>query len=265
MNTPARTTERPSAPSAGPAPRPGAPASKPPRIGLVDVLRGIAIIAVIGYHLMWDLGDLDLIGVHIGIEPWGMWVARSIAGTFLFLVGVSLALAHADGIRHRSFWRREAELVGYALLVTVATAIVLPHAWVSFGILHCIAVVSVLALPLVRAPWWVGASAAVAAVAAPIFITLPGQSRWIAWTGLTEGVPSTIDHAPVLPMFALTVAGVLLVRWARRAKILDRLAQVRTDRQPLSWLAFLGRHTLGIYLLHQPILLAVLYAWLALT
>lgn len=231
------------------------------RIGLIDVARGVAIVAVVVYHLVWDLGDLGLIDSTPAQGETGKNVAHGIAGSFIFLVGVSLVLAHGDRFRPRKFLRRLAELVGYALLVSVVTLLIFPSQWVSFGILQCLAVASVLALPFLRASRLLAVGAAVLAFALPGLVTIPGDSRWLSWTGLTEDVQPTIDHAPLLPLFGLTLLGIVLMRTLRERGDDVRLARVRTDRGPLGWLAFVGRHTLVIYLLHQPILLGLLNAW----
>lgn len=231
-----------------------------PRIGLIDAGRGVAILAVIAYHLVWDLGDFDYLAGHPARSDTGVLIAHCIAGSFLFLVGVSLVLAHGDRFRRQAFIRRTLELVAYGVVISLATYIAMPAQWVSFGILQCIALVSVLALPFLWASRMVAVGAAVLAVALPGLVDIPGRSRWVAWTGLTEAGPVTIDHAPVLPLFALTLMGIVLMRTLRMRGGDTRLAQVSTDRPPLQWLAFLGRHTLVIYLLHQPILLGALYA-----
>lgn len=238
-------------------------ARRAPRIGLIDVLRGVAILAVIAYHLTWDLGDFGFLPSRPAQSETGENIAHAIAGTFLFLVGVSLVLSHADGFRARAFGRRLVELVGYGALISLVTYLVMPSQWVSFGILQCIAVVSVLAVPFLRPSRAVALGAAVLAVALPGLVQLPGSSRWVSWTGLTEATAPTIDSAPVLPLFALTLLGVVLMRTLRANGGDHRLAAVSTDRGLLGWLAFLGRHTLVIYLVHQPILLGLLnaYVW----
>lgn len=236
-----------------------------PRIGLIDVVRGVAIIAVIVYHLVWDLGDFDLIAGHPARSENGTHIAHGIAGTFLFLVGVSLVLAHGERFRPRPFVHRLAELVAYGLLISVATYVVMPNQWVSFGILQCIAVSTVLAVPFLRLSRAVALGAAGMAIALPGLVNIPGGSRWVSWTGLTEHGPVTIDHAPVLPLFALALLGIVVMRTLVENGASERLAQISTDSGPLRWLSFLGRHTLVIYLVHQPVLLGLLHAHRALT
>ena len=101
------------APAAPPAPR---------RIDLLDVLRGVALLAMATYHFTWDLeffGYLDR-----GLTGQGGWklFARCIASSFLFLAGVSLVLAHARGIRWRPFGKRFAQVAAGAAAITAMPA-----------------------------------------------------------------------------------------------------------------------------------------------
>lgn len=249
----ARAQVRPAAPTSGRGRGGG-------RVAWVDIARGVAIVAVVAYHLTWDLGDLGFIDVKIADTDWGAAIARTIAGTFLFLVGVSLVLAHGRGIRHGAFWRRQAQLLGLAVVISIVTRIAFPDAWISFGILHCIVVAGMLALFSVRAPRWVPLAAAAVCTVVYLRVDLPGNSRWVAWTGLTDQTPATVDHAPVLPLLALTFLGVFLAGIATDRDWWARLPQQAGAQVPGRQLAFLGRHTLAIYMLHQLVLLGILHA-----
>lgn len=251
-----------------------------PRWAVVDLLRGIAIVAVVGFHFTWDLGDLGFISWRISAHWSGKVIAHVIAGAFLFLVGVSLVLAHRRGIRWRSFCRREVQLVALALVITAVSAVYQPDEVVTFGILHAIALVSLVALPLVRAPHWAPWLLAVVALALPWLVHLPGRSSWISWTGLADGSRATLDWQPVVPWLALTFVGIGVMRWlldageevttvARGSSVSGRsgeevatVARLRAWRPatgPVRWLGVLGRHTLAIYVVHQPLLYGALW------
>lgn len=235
-----------------------------PRWAAVDVLRGVAIVGVVAYHLLWDLADLGFIGWHIGVDPVGKVIGHSISGTFLFLVGASLVLAHGDGVRWRSFWRREAQLVALALLLTAATYVYSRDQVVTFGILHAIALISVLTVLFVRLPVVVTLLAAALAVALPWLVHLSGTSPWVSWTGLADGTRPSLDWQPVLPWIAATFLGIVVMRGLVRAGDRgSRPALALRAWQPGGftgrWLVTAGRHTLSIYLLHQPILYGVLW------
>jgi uncharacterized membrane protein len=244
---------------------PAALALGAPRIEAVDAARGIALLAMAVYHFSWDLSFLQLAAIPVATDPGWKWFARIIAGSFLFLVGVSLVLGHGEGIRWRSFLKRLAIVSAAAAGVTVATYLAFPLAYIYFGILHCIALSSVLALPFLRLPWW----AALAAVTMVFAIAEFGASelfnRWpLLWTGLSTRVPFSNDYVPIFPWFAMVLAGVGAARLLAPFLREGRLARWRADGPIGRALAFAGRHSLAIYLLHQPLLLAVLVlvAWI---
>lgn len=231
-------------------------------------MRGVAIAAVVAFHTAWDLGELGLISWRISAHWSGKVIAHTIAGTFLLLVGVSLVLAHRRGIRWGAFWRREVKLVALALLLTVASLIYQPGEVITFGILHSIAVASLLVLPSVRAPRVVPWALAVVALVLPRLVHLPGRSSWVSWTGLADGTRPALDWQPVFPWLALAFVGVGLARWVLDAGDGEEVATVagrsglrswEPASRPTRWLAVAGRHTLAIYLIHQPIVYGVLW------
>src|SRR5690606_30434682 len=81
-------------------------AAKRPRLPVIDIARGVAIVAMVIYHLSWDLSLYGFIPVDVGYDPGWVFFARSILFSFMFLVGVGLVLGHGDGMRWKRFWRR---------------------------------------------------------------------------------------------------------------------------------------------------------------
>lgn len=226
------------------------------RWGWVDALRGVAIVAVVAYHLQWDLASYGYAGKWTA-TPTGKLVGHLIAGTFLFLVGVSFALAHRRGFDGPAHLRRLAKLVAAAGVITAVSWVTNPQAVVTFGILHAIALTSVLLIPFLRWSDTVAVVAAAVSFALPAVVQLPG-SVWWGWLGLSDVVRPTLDHQPLFPMFGLSLLGLVLAR-----RLIDRpdLAAVVGRCAPAgsvgAGLRFLGRHTLAIYLLHQPVLIGI--------
>ena len=141
------------------------------------------------------------------------------ASAFLALVGVSLALAHRNGLNLRAFWRRLAIVAGAAALVTAGSFVFAPSEPITFGILHCIAVASLIAAPFVTAPAWASLAMGFAAIAAPWL----GRSTlfdppWLLWLGLGEALPNTLDWRPLLPWAGVVFLGLGVARLARRAR-----------------------------------------------
>jgi uncharacterized membrane protein len=229
------------------------------RLATIDAARGLAIVAMVVFHVAWDLYYLGFIDIDVSNEPFWVVFQRAIVSTFLFLVGVGLALAHGDGIRWRSFWRRFAILAGAALLTTAGTAIVFPEYFVYFGVLHAIALFSLLGLAFVRAPLWVVALAIVAVMAPPALFQHPVMSEKIwSWIGFWPSPPLTTDIVPIFPWFGLVLIGVFLTRVLVGSRVWARVAAARLDGVFGRALRFMGRWSLVIYLVHQPLIYGAL-------
>lgn len=228
------------------------------RIEAVDVARTVALLGMVVFHFARDLEDFGLIAAGTTVQgPW-WYLARAVAGSFLFLAGVSLWLAHGQGIRWRPFLRRLLMLAAAAALVTLATRIAVPWGFVHFGILHSIAICSVIGLAFLRLPVALTLLAAAGAVAlsrAGPFAAFDSPLLW--WTGLAPGVRPSIDFEPVFPWLAPLLAGIALARLAGRAGFWDRAAAWRGP--VLRALGWPGRHSLAIYLIHQPVLIGGLW------
>ena len=188
-----------------------------------------------------------------------------VASAFLVLVGVSLALAHRKGLNPRAFWRRFAIVAGAAALVTAGSFVFAPSEPITFGILHCIAIASLLAWPFVKAPAWASLAVGFAAIAAPWL----GRSTlfdppWLLWLGLGEALPNTLDWRPLLPWAGVVFLGLGV---ARLPGVLERLTSPKRWRArsaPSRAICLGGRHSLPVYLVHQPILIGLLWvltAW----
>lgn len=230
------------------------------RFDAVDIARGAALAAMAIYHFAWDLSFHGLIATDIGGHPGWSAFARAIAGSFLALVGVSLVLALRGGFRAKPFLRRLAMVGGAALAITIATWFAFPRDFIWFGILHCIAVSSVLGLALHRLPAWALAVLAALALAAPSFLAAPFfDAPALRWIGLMTYFPRTNDYVPLLPWFGMVLIGMAAARAALNAGMAERLARWKADGRAAGVLRWMGRHSLIFYLVHQPALLGALF------
>lgn len=236
------------------------------RFDAVDAARGAALLAMAAYHAVWDLGYLRLTPENYALTPAGRAVAHLIAGTFLVLVGIGLVLMNRAGLRWRPYLLRLARIGIAAVAITLATRIAFPQSYIFFGILHCIAAASVLALPFLFAP------AAVAALAAAVVLALPALVRGgpfdapaLSFLGLGAQVPQTNDYVPLFPWFGCVLAGSAAARLALPLFARSRVGAWRPAGRLGRTAARAGRHSLGIYLVHQPVLLALLTGLVTLT
>jgi uncharacterized membrane protein len=149
---------------------------------------------------------------------------------------------------------------GAALAVTLVTFFAFPESYIFFGILHAIAVSSVLALPFLRLHPVLSLIAAAFFLAGPSLFTSPAlDAPWLDWLGLGASDPVTNDYVPLFPWFGLTLIGVAACKMLLPLKDARKLGHWRA-RGPLSkTLIWAGRKSLPIYLIHQIVLLAALY------
>ena len=251
---------------AGPIARmpPDSPPSLPvPRIALFDLLRGTALAAMAVYHFSWDLEFFGLAELEITQNLLWIAFAREIAASFLALVGVSLVLAHGGRIRWRGFLHRLALVAAAAAAITILSSIADPDGIIWFGILHCIAVSSLLGLIFLRAPLWLTTAVAAACLAAPSLLASPAFNApgWL-WLGLaSDPIPSN-DYNPLLPWFGCVLLGIVMARLVLPHAQGAPWAEWQPHSPVARALALAGRHSLLFYLLHQPILMGAV--WLAL-
>ncbi len=226
------------------------------RDGRLDAARGAAVIAMVIYHFIWDLAAFGLIDPSTATSPGFRRLGATIAGTFLLISGVALALSRAttadDAAFRTKFLRRLGIIVAAAALVSLGTWYAMGERFVRFGILHCIAASSLIALPFLRLPAWAAAVAAAVALVAPWLIDLPVFSHpALLWLGLAARVPAMVDYVPVFPFAGMVLAGVAAAR--------SGIWEMRATPAGNGLLARLGRWSLPIYLIHQPILYGGLF------
>lgn len=231
------------------------------RLAWLDAARGMALIAMAVYHFTWDLDYFGYIAP--GTAATGGWkiFARLIAGSFIFLAGFSLVLGHRGEIRWRGFWMRFGRIVAAALLISGATYFIFPSSFIFFGILHHIAVASLLGLLFLRLPVAVMLVCSAAAFAAPHFLrsaSFDQSALW--WVGLSSTAPRSNDYVPLLPWFGAFLLGMAASRiFLLRKSYAPVSPHQAVDGRWISLLAAAGRHSLAIYLLHQPILIALVF------
>jgi len=201
-----------------------------------------------GFHFFFDLHQFHLLDADFYRDPFWTTQRSCIVSMFLLCAGLSQALGEPAWPR---FWRRWGQIVVCALLVTAGSLWMFPQSFISFGVLHGMAVMLLLLRLLKPAPR-VCLLLGLALVAAPHFLQHPlFDSRWTDWVGLVTHKPQTEDYVPVMPWFGLMLWGYGLGRW-RPTLLAGELPS------PALPLAFLGRWSLSYYMLHQPVLIAIL-------
>ncbi|MDC9822793.1 heparan-alpha-glucosaminide N-acetyltransferase [Devosia sp. ZB163] len=235
-------------------------AGQRPRYQLLDILRGVAILAMIVFHVAWDLYYFGYSSVDPTSDLGWVIFQKSILSSFLLLVGAGLYLAHGRGIRWRKFWRRFALIVAGAVLVTAGTYWMFPDFFVFFGVLHAIALFSLMGLAFLRLPPLLVAAIGAAVIAANFLWSDPAfSSRELGWIGFWTSSPPTSDVVPIFPWFGVVLLGIAGMRLLLASPLEPRLAAFSSNEPLARGLAFAGRWSLLIYLVHQPVIIAVLW------
>jgi uncharacterized membrane protein len=225
----------------------------PPRYAVIDALRGFAIVLMIAYHFSFDLNYYGWTHQDFNHAPFWLIARACIVSLFLLLVGISLVL-NAQRTSSTSFWRRQIRLLAACVAVSLGSYMMFPQSFIFFGILHFILLASLTGRLFVRFHY--------ANLVASLLVLLAGLSYsnplfntpLLQWLGFMTYKPYTEDYVPFFPWFGVVLAGIFLGR------LMIAKPVWLTGRQPARWmrqLVLAGRHSLAIYLLHQPVLLGI--------
>ncbi len=230
-------------------------ASTRPRFDRLDALRGAAVVWMAAFHFCFDLGYFQLIRQNFYSDPFWTWQRSIIVTLFLFCAGFGQAIAGLQGQGWPRFWRRWAQVAACALLVSAGSWFMFPRSYISFGVLHCIALALIVMRPSGGAGRWLWLAGLVA-IALPFVLQHPWfDTRWTNWIGLVTHKPVTEDYVPLLPWLGVMWWGLAAGQW-----VLARRGHWITGSVPaaLRPLATLGRWSLSFYMLHQPVLIGAL-------
>lgn len=234
----------------------------PPRFWEVDYCRGIAVFMMILFHTVFDLAYFGVFPIDVNSGPWKL-LAICTASLFLLLVGVSLTLSGARAYRvmdKRSFLvkylRRGGGIMVLGLLITLVTLVMAPGEPILFGILHLIGLSVMLSPLFLRRPWECLAAAMVIIPLGWIISGIPGP-LWLAWLGVHPQHFASLDYTPLLPWIGVVFIGVFLGHLLYPDG--ERRYQMPENPVPgKKAISLIGRHSLAIYVLHQPVLLLMI-------
>ncbi|MDK2897737.1 MAG: hypothetical protein PWP04_1857 [Candidatus Atribacteria bacterium] len=238
----------------------------------IDFWRGIAVICMIIYHLAYNLTYFGPFNLTLYRGPW-LYFQRLTASSFLFLVGLSLSITYDRDLKKETsflfhkYLKRGLKIFSYGLLITLVTWLFMGELYVRFGILHCIGVSIILAYPFLakRSINWI--PGVIFIITGWILHYMEFPFSYLLWLGLKPHQFYTIDYFPLLPWFGIvligTTVGKLLYPSYKRAFSIPDYSHLFL----IKGINFLGQHSLLIYLIHQPIILLILFllGWVELT
>ena len=235
------------------------------RVKLLDYSRATAVFAMIFYHFVYDLGDFGYVNMITVIT--GSWklFAQAIGCSFLFISGISFWIMARDGINFFSFLKRFIILSLAASAVSTATFVQFGSGFVFFGILHLLAACSIFAVLIYRLPTVLLLLLTIILAVAPDYYfssTLYNEElfkpRYLAWTGLFNGSTGSVDFYAFMPWSAAFVLGLGMAKLFRSKSNRQNFSPLSFKEEKLSKLKssflWVGRNSLLVYLIHQPIL-----------
>lgn len=243
------------------------------RYTLIDCLRGLAVIAMIVYHVVWDLVYVH--GIRVGnfgdYTQTRFIIQRTIRWSFILLSGFCFQMG-----RHKL--RRGLTVLGGGVIITLVTVVVMPAFAIHHGVLTFIGCAMLLMIPLDKlfkyVPGWLGLIVSLLLFLAAedigdgvlgrgtYTVALPQSwysSYFTAWLGLPAPAFYSSDYVPMIPWLFSFWVGYFAYSIFKKYRWLNCLSCVRF--KPLEWI---GRNALIIYMLHQPVVYGVLYVvfWL---
>jgi uncharacterized membrane protein len=217
------------------------------RVWEIDFLRGIALILMIIFHIAWDLNEFYNFPIEYS-SGYMYCVGKAAAFLFIVITGISCTFS-------KNNFKRAIKILLVAMGITAATFIYDNETFIIFGILHFLGI-SILLYPLIekRNKVFLLLFGTIVIIAGQILLTIPMTHNFFLPFGLTSPDYYPLDYFPLLPYFGLFLYGVFLAKVFYPIK--RSIFNFELPKNPIS---FFGKHTLVIYVLHQPIILAVLY------
>jgi len=222
----------------------------------IDSLRAIAISMMITFHVLFLLNDSGIYSVNVYSGFW-WWFARVTAGTFIFVVGISLTISYSKSPQILRFLLKGLKVFALGLGVTLITWIFIPERYVTFGILHFIGVAIIIGYFFIRFRF-LDLALGIACIVAGVYLHgLRFSFGYLLWLGITPKGYQAADYFPLLPWLGIVLLGIffgklLYPNGARRFKIGEFYNPIAKP------LRFLGRHSLIIYLIQWPVIMGVL-------
>ncbi len=232
----------------------------------IDALRGIAIIMMVFYHITYNLYYFADFPIKIYSFPW-MYFQRTTASLFLLLVGISLTISYSKKKFRYSKndlflinLKRGFKIFLWGLIITTFTLVFLNDGFILFGILHLIGVSIIVSFPLIENKYKNFALGLLLIVAGGYLRNFTFGTSYLLFLGFRPASFFSFDYFPIMPWYGVVLIGIFL------GNIFYPNANRRFNAPNLSskiivkGLSFLGTHSLKIYLIHQPLIILLLYA-----
>jgi uncharacterized membrane protein len=212
----------------------------------LDFTRGVAIVLMVIFHFSFDLNNFHFINTDIYHGVFWQYFRFLILTIFLLCVGISLSITHKKQINIKKVFKRFFILLLLASFVSIASFITFANTWIYFGVLHFIAISSILALIFLRLTWlnlFLGVT-----IIALFFLDIINMHWLYNILQSPLHLPKyTEDLVPLFPWFGIILIGLFI---GKKELYLFPLKESYITQK----IAYLGKHSLLIYMAHQPLL-----------
>ncbi|NYT19615.1 MAG: DUF1624 domain-containing protein [Methanosarcinales archaeon] len=234
----------------------------------IDLLRGIAIIMMVGFHLLYDINYLGAYEINLATGP-GFIIGRTTAILFIMIAGISLSISHSKSRKvydletgFIKYTKRGLKIFLWGMVITAGSYIFLRDGVIVFGILHFIGAGIILAYPFLKYKT-ADLMLAIPVIATGLWMQNHNiESTWLFWIGLRYDGFHSYDYFPIFPWFGVLLIGIFLGNSLypshTRPSLISMIPDI-SDLLPVKALCYMGERSLLIYLLHQPILVLLLY------
>jgi uncharacterized membrane protein len=231
----------------------------------IDFLRGIAIILMIFFHIIYDLNFFSItdFNIYSGII---FFIARLSALIFVILAGVSLSISYSRVKKYLSskdiiikFIKRGIKIFFLGIIISIITWLYIPSGFVIFGILHFVGISIILSLIFIGYIFFNVIIGILFIVIGFYLKSLTFNFNFIIPLGFIPNNFWTIDYFPLLPWFGVILIGIsignlIYPNHIRKYNIIDL-----SENFLVKFFCFLGRNSLVIYFIHQPIIIFLIF------
>jgi uncharacterized membrane protein len=233
----------------------------------IDFLRGIAVILMIFFHFLYDLNYFGIIALSL-YKGYFLIYVYLVGIIFFTLVGISLTISYSkvkDKLTNNElktkFVSRGLRIFGLGILISLISYIILNEGYILFGVLHCIGLSIILAYPFLKYRYFNLLFGLLLIVAGLFLKNLSFNFYWLFWIGFIPENFYTIDYYPILPWLGVILIGLFLGNMLyfenKRKFDLANLSNFRI----VGLFTYLGKNSLIIYFIHQPILLFIIFLY----
>ena len=216
------------------------------RIFEIDLLRAIAIILMIIFHIIYDLNEF--VGIHINYQTgFWYWLGRIAAFIFIFISGISSGFS-------KNSTKRGVKVLVFAFAITIVTYVLIKEQYIRFGILHLLGTGMIMFPLLKRLNNYILLFLSVIIIfISSIFNSILVNTSILLPLGIMYGGFSTVDYYPIFPYLSAFIIGVIFYK-----NYYEHKQSIFKHNYENHFLIIISKNSLLIYLIHQPIIIGII-------